>query len=225
MKIRHIIIFLTLVATLIGCGRRARIIPKKDLAKIYADMYVADQWLLANSEYRSQADTSLFYEPIFENYGYTTEDYQKSVNHYMQDAKRFSDILSKSAEIIDAQLSEVQKERTRKRKEEEKELERMKAEKEKALDSTRFDMQKSFIMSYFDFKELADTSRNYVLDSLHYEIPSLRLHFPIDSVTQCFTKDTTKQLFPVDSTFVQSDRIIQEGIHLERRELKNNEVK
>lgn len=102
--LRNICICAILFLALFSCGKRARIIPKKEMAKIYAELYIADQWLISHSNYRSQADTSFFYEPIFQKYGYTTEDYRESVYHYLKDAKRYSAILESSADIIKEKL-------------------------------------------------------------------------------------------------------------------------
>ena len=77
------------------------------MAKIYAEMLVMDQWTLSESGLRNIADTSLVYEPIFQKYGYDTEDYRKSVEHYMKDPERFSRILRTTAEILDDRIREI----------------------------------------------------------------------------------------------------------------------
>ena len=53
-----------------SCGNREHIISRGDMARIYADMYLMDQWIMEHSENRRAADTSLVYNPIFEKYGY-----------------------------------------------------------------------------------------------------------------------------------------------------------
>ena len=88
MKIRvvHIIAACAVLLSLIGCScDSARIISRGDMAEIYAEMLMADQWVAEHSKTRKQADTSLVYEPIFQKYGYDTEDYRASVAHYMKD--------------------------------------------------------------------------------------------------------------------------------------------
>ena len=50
------------------------------------------------------ADTTLFYEPILEEYGYTKADYVKSVGKYMEDPEKFADIFKESKKILDDQL-------------------------------------------------------------------------------------------------------------------------
>jgi hypothetical protein len=50
-----------------------------------------------------------FYEPIFEEYGYTVEDYWASVSHYLLDPDRFSRIVKRSNAMLTAELKALQK--------------------------------------------------------------------------------------------------------------------
>ncbi|MBQ7622346.1 MAG: DUF4296 domain-containing protein [Bacteroidales bacterium] len=83
---------LLLLSLLCSCSGRPRIIPKRTMANIYADMFLLDQWLSGHREERNAADTSLFYDPIFERYGYTFEDYDASVKHYLKDPEKFAKV-------------------------------------------------------------------------------------------------------------------------------------
>ena len=110
MKIRvvHIIAACAGLFSLVGCSfNRTKVIPRGEMAEIYAEMLMADQWIIENSRTRTQADTSLVYEPIFQRYGYDTEDYRASVAHYMKDPERYSRILRETAEILDARILEL----------------------------------------------------------------------------------------------------------------------
>ena len=102
MRIRcaHMVTALMLILLLSACGGRARIIPRSTLANIYADMFLADQWLSDHSPERLTADTTLFYDPIFARYGYTFEDYDYSVKHYLKDPERFSKIFRDAADKL-----------------------------------------------------------------------------------------------------------------------------
>ena len=109
--IRHILAALVLAACLCSCSREGRVIPRNKLAHIYADMFLADSWLSSASyESRNRADTMAFYEPIFEKYGYTVEDYWVSVSHYLQDPDRFSRILNKSNALLVTELAAIRQE-------------------------------------------------------------------------------------------------------------------
>ncbi len=89
---RHILTALLLAGLLASCSGRPRIIPRGVLTDIYAEMFLADQWLSDHSGERSRADTMLFYDPIFKRYGYTFEDYDASVRRYLKDPEKFSRI-------------------------------------------------------------------------------------------------------------------------------------
>ena len=109
---KHFVILLLLAAIVLApsCRRNGpRVIPRGKLAKIYAEMFVTDQWIQNTPKLRSIADTSLVYEPILEKYGYTSEDYQHSVQHYMDDPERFSRILRTTGDILDDQIKDLKR--------------------------------------------------------------------------------------------------------------------
>ena len=87
----------------------AKVIPRAKLSKIYAEMLMTDQWILAAPGMRRIADTSLVYEPILEKYGYDSDDYRKSVDVYMDDPERFSRILRTTGEILQDRIKELSK--------------------------------------------------------------------------------------------------------------------
>lgn len=107
------------VCVLSGCSRRAKVISREDMVDIYADMLIADQWLSdQGSSYLRKSDTTMFYEPIFNSYGYTTEDFRNSVYHYLDDPERYSKLLKKveaklqaRADVLQAEIDGVDKER------------------------------------------------------------------------------------------------------------------
>ena len=93
---------------LFACSREAKVIPRGKMAKIYAEMLVTDQWINSTPSVKRMADTSLVYEPILEKYGYSSADYRKSVETYMDDPERYSRILRTTAEILDKRIKELQ---------------------------------------------------------------------------------------------------------------------
>ncbi len=111
----HILVALAAILTLFASCRKdeAEVIPRKTLAKIYAEMLVTDQWITSTPGVRRMADTSLVYEPILEKYGYDSEDYRVSMDKYMDDPERFSRILRTTAEILDGRIEKLSKEQTR----------------------------------------------------------------------------------------------------------------
>lgn len=100
---------LSAVIFLASCGRdEAEVIPRDDMARIYAEMLLTDQWIVNTPNIRLIADTSLVYTPIFEKYGYDADDYRKSVDHYMDDPERFARIFRETGEILDAQIADLE---------------------------------------------------------------------------------------------------------------------
>ena len=87
----------------------AEVIPRAKMAKIYAEMFETDQWILATQGIRLMADTSLVYEPILNKYGYDVNDYMKTVDSYMDDPERFAKVLRNSGEILDERIEVLRK--------------------------------------------------------------------------------------------------------------------
>ena len=109
---------LAVISAVLSCGKEdGDIIPKGKMAEIYADMFMADQWLIQNPKATRTADTTLVYEAIFREYGYDSDDYRATVAHYMEDPDRFARILRRTVTILDARVEEDKAEQ-RKRKEE-----------------------------------------------------------------------------------------------------------
>lgn len=101
------------LAMTFSCSDGGKVIPKKKMVRIYADMFVADQWLNQNYKAERVADTSFVYEAIFEKYGYDSEDYRASVDYYIQDPDRFARILRQTVleleDRMDEQRAELRK--------------------------------------------------------------------------------------------------------------------
>lgn len=115
------------LSALFSCGGdEPVVIPRAKLSEIYAEMLVTDQWIISTPSVRQIADTSLVYEPILNKYGYTREDYNKSVGYYMDDPERFARIFRTTAEILDERIKELE---IRKQEEDRAEMRRLQAEK------------------------------------------------------------------------------------------------
>ncbi len=94
-SLKIVLSFVLMVVAVISCDRSARVIPAGKMEKIYREMLLADQWLSENPEKRTMADTTWFYEPVFEKYGFTLKDYQKSVDRYLNDPKRYAEMVGR----------------------------------------------------------------------------------------------------------------------------------
>ena len=100
------IAFLLVLA--LSCARTGRVIPEEKFSDIYAEMLLADQWISSNLNARRVADTTLFYAPILEKYGYDVLDYDASVRHYMKKPADFAAILDKSSSKLTAYANRLQ---------------------------------------------------------------------------------------------------------------------
>jgi len=96
-------------SVVVSCSGRGRVIPASKLSDIYAEMFLADQWLTSHYSERRVADTSLFYEPIFKKYGYTLEDYDASVHHYIEKPDDYAKILKTASLKLDDKAKYLRK--------------------------------------------------------------------------------------------------------------------
>lgn len=101
---------LSLALLLVSCSGGPRVIPRKTLAEIYAEMFVTDEWLQDNrSKVNRLADTSFVYAPILDKYGYDADDYLLSVEKYLADPERFSRILRDTEAKLKTRAEELKK--------------------------------------------------------------------------------------------------------------------
>ena len=112
-KISEYIVLCALICLFLlpSCGR-GRIISPGDMSDIYAEMFLADQWLNDNREAKRTADTTRFYETIFRKFGYDFKDYDASVNYYLRRPEKYRKILERTQKKLrDTQktLEEFQK--------------------------------------------------------------------------------------------------------------------
>lgn len=91
----HIAVLAVVLAGLCACGHRNRIIPENKLVRIYHDMFLADQWVRDHPDARTDVDTTLLFDPIFHHYGYTFEDYDRTVQYYLDRSDQFVKILNR----------------------------------------------------------------------------------------------------------------------------------
>jgi hypothetical protein len=158
-----------LVLFLSSCGRgRVRVIPRDELAEIYAEMMMTDQWILNTPNVRLIADTSLVYDPILEKYGYDSDDYRKSIDVYMDDPERFAKILKVTGEILEGRLKDLEL-----KKEEMERLEMLRKEAEKFRPDLDFDEM---------FPYFKDEPYVHYHDSLAFEMDSITRIYRISPV-------------------------------------------
>lgn len=166
--LKHIVLPLVLSAvSLASCrNEEAKVIPRDKLADIYAEMLMTDQWVMLTPGVRMIADTSLVYAPILEKYGFTTADYVKSVDFYMNDPERYARILRTTSEIITDRLEYL-----REQKKQLLEEQRKKRERERLRELYQTDLHVSEFFPY-----ISDEPYVHYYDSLSFEKDSLMIY-------------------------------------------------
>jgi hypothetical protein len=70
-------------------------------------MFLADQQVRKLNIPRPQMDTLLLYEAIFEKYGYDTDDYLYSLQHYLKDPERFAKVFDAVAKRLEGEVKSL----------------------------------------------------------------------------------------------------------------------
>ena len=92
-----------------SCSKKADVIPRATMSKIYAELFVTDSWInMADPEDKYAADTTALYEPVFKKYGFTTEDYLASVEYYLNDPERFGRIVKKTRALLKSDIKNLE---------------------------------------------------------------------------------------------------------------------
>ena len=186
----HISVLAAMLFLCLACSQdKTSVIPRGKLAKIYAEMLLMDQWAQSESFLRNTADTSLVYEPIFQKYGYDTEDYIKSVDYYMNDPERFSRILRQTAEILDARIDELNALKNALKRQEE-------------INTFVTDFN---IAEFYPY--LSEEPYVHYYDSLAVEADSFKVYriVPIERADTLF--DRLRMIVPADSVHVDSMKV------------------
>lgn len=96
-----------------SCHSADSAIPRRTLAKIYADIFLIDEQINAHRELRRMTDTCRVYEAIFNKYGYTSSNFLASQEKYIKDPARYNRILKQSVEILTAEQKKLEAEQRR----------------------------------------------------------------------------------------------------------------
>ncbi|MCF0175635.1 MAG: DUF4296 domain-containing protein [Bacteroidales bacterium] len=193
----YILVPLLLLVALASCSRHD-IIPRRKLSKIYVEMFLRDQWITNRAEQRMRADTTLVYEPVFEKYGYTKNDYLRTQEAYMKDPKRFAKILRKSEEMLDKEVTVLKK---------------LKEEYDIAMAKRLMIPDEPMIRLYpmlpFSPEPVSIDSMRFVSDSLGYTVMETVLFREFEGFGFCIP-DTVS--VPADSIALQDSIVAEDGI-------------
>jgi len=84
-----------------------RVIPKDTLTDIYVDMFLVDQMVRDENIPQVRMDTLLVYEPIFEKYGYDTDDYLFTLRKSLRDPERFAKVFEEVANRLEVEVEDL----------------------------------------------------------------------------------------------------------------------
>ena len=97
-----------------SCSKGGRVLSEHKMEMLYTDMVLADQWLRDHPKDRAMADTTLFFDPIFEKHNITFEDYDASLKYYVSKPELLAEItqkasarLSKMADIMSKEVERL----------------------------------------------------------------------------------------------------------------------
>lgn len=99
---KHLISTLILGAILLmaACSRN-KIIPDDELALIFRDAYLTNAYI---GNRNVDIDSLNIYEPIFEKYGYTTQDVQYTIGNFSKrKSARLSDVVDQAVKMLDTE--------------------------------------------------------------------------------------------------------------------------
>lgn len=108
-KICMTVLSLAAAAIMAQSCRNRDLIPEDVMARIYYDMYMTDQGIKGNRHFDRLSDTLKVYEPIFNRYGYTTDDYIRSVNTYLERPDRFIKVFEETKSMLEKREAVLKK--------------------------------------------------------------------------------------------------------------------
>ena len=93
-----------------SCSKGGRVLSEHKMEMLYTDMFLADQWLRDHPKYRAMADTTLFFDPIFEKHNITFEDYDASLKYYVSKPELLAEITQKASARLSKMADVMSKE-------------------------------------------------------------------------------------------------------------------
>ena len=85
------------------------VIPKRKMAAINAEMFLFDQYADSDRNMKRLTDTCAIYKPLLRSYGYTTDDYFKSLEYYLDNIKEMEDVLDMTEKILKKRENKILK--------------------------------------------------------------------------------------------------------------------
>jgi hypothetical protein len=103
---RYQAVLLVALLLLTGCSGKG-IIPPRKMSHILHDMYVLDAQLAVDRDYASKADTTSVYGSVFADYGYSQEDFARSLDYYLQNPVKFKEVFGMTHKQFESEVGDV----------------------------------------------------------------------------------------------------------------------
>ncbi len=105
---RYIYLYIMLpMVTLVGCSRN-KVISDGELAQIFSDAFLVNAYIIVND---MKLDSLNIYEPVFERYGYTTEDVQYTIGNFSKrKSARLGNVVERAIAILEEKGSQFDRE-------------------------------------------------------------------------------------------------------------------
>jgi len=107
IKLYHTILVLTACLAVAGSCQRV-IIPKEQFAAIMVEMFLVDQQIQNEYSLTQMADTTLLYAAVLHQYGYTMDDFLRSLNRHIRNPEKFKKVLQQQRTLLLAQKTVLQ---------------------------------------------------------------------------------------------------------------------
>lgn len=99
---KHLTAFIVSLLLFASCNQG--LIPRGKMSKIIADIYLSDKYLNSTMDMVSVADSTLLYEPIFNSYGYNTDDFLRTIAYYVERPAKLKSVYLKAQESLQNEL-------------------------------------------------------------------------------------------------------------------------
>jgi|SRR6056297_1819797 len=120
--IRYILWLLVVLVIVFACQDKKKVIPRDELVPVLVDIHLLDG-AIRHSKFRDDVkmpDSIDVYEYVLDNYGYTQEQYDSSMNYYSRNPRKFEQIYQEVLARLnrrETQVKEKQEEKRNKDKE------------------------------------------------------------------------------------------------------------
>lgn len=102
---KHLSAIAITLLLLTSCGNS--LIPRGKLSRIVADIYLSDKFVNNTAEMVSKADSTMLYEPILNSYGYTSDDFIRTIEYYVERPAKLKTVYLKAQESLQLELDNI----------------------------------------------------------------------------------------------------------------------